>query len=72
MTAFEHTDDMLIVYLPKEKILAEADAYTPTETPTTPLISPKVPYAAALYKTIQRLNLNARMIVRVAPILPSW
>jgi hypothetical protein len=42
MTAFEHTDDMLIVYLPKEKILAEADAYTPTETPTTPLIAPKV------------------------------
>jgi len=43
MTGFDHTDDMLLVYLPKEKILAEADAYTPPDTPATPLIAPKVP-----------------------------
>jgi glyoxylase-like metal-dependent hydrolase (beta-lactamase superfamily II) len=62
MTGFEHTDDMLMVYLPTEKILAEADAYTPPETPTTPLISPKVPYAAALYDNIQRLKLDVAVI----------
>jgi glyoxylase-like metal-dependent hydrolase (beta-lactamase superfamily II) len=63
MNGFDHTADMLLVYLPKEKILAEADAYTPNETPTTPLIAPKVPYAAALYDNIQRLNLDPQTIV---------
>jgi glyoxylase-like metal-dependent hydrolase (beta-lactamase superfamily II) len=63
MTGFEHTADMLMVYLPKEKILAEADAYTPPETPTTPLIAPKVPYAGSLYDNIQRLKLDVQTIV---------
>jgi len=53
---------MIIVYLPKEKILAEADAYTPPETPTTPLIAPKVSYAAALYENIRRLKLDVQTI----------
>jgi glyoxylase-like metal-dependent hydrolase (beta-lactamase superfamily II) len=63
MSGFEHTADMLMVYLPKERILAEADAYTPPETPTTPLIAPKVPYAASLYDNIQRLKLDVQTIV---------
>jgi glyoxylase-like metal-dependent hydrolase (beta-lactamase superfamily II) len=62
MTGFEHADDMLLVYLPKDRILAEADAYTPPATPTTPLIAPKVPYAAALYANIRRLNLDPKTI----------
>jgi hypothetical protein len=60
MTGFEHTVDMLMVYLPNEKILAEADAYTPPATPTTPLIAPKTPYAAALYDNIEQLKLDVR------------
>jgi glyoxylase-like metal-dependent hydrolase (beta-lactamase superfamily II) len=63
MTGFDHTDDMLLVYLPKERILAEADAYSPPETPTTPLIAPKVPYAAALYDNVRRLKLDVGTIV---------
>jgi glyoxylase-like metal-dependent hydrolase (beta-lactamase superfamily II) len=62
MTGFDHTDDMLLVYLPKEQILAETDAYTPTATPTTPLIPTKVPYAAALYANLQRLKLQVTTI----------
>jgi glyoxylase-like metal-dependent hydrolase (beta-lactamase superfamily II) len=62
MTGFDHTDDMLLVYLPAEKILAEADAYSPPETPTTPLVAPKVPYAASLYDNIQRLKLDVQTI----------
>jgi glyoxylase-like metal-dependent hydrolase (beta-lactamase superfamily II) len=62
MTGFDHTDDMLMVYLPKERILAEADAYTPPATPTTPLIAPKVPYAAALYANVRRLKLDVETI----------
>ncbi|MFL5616818.1 MAG: hypothetical protein ACJ79A_00325 [Gemmatimonadaceae bacterium] len=62
MIGFDHTDDMLLIYLPKERILAEADAYTPTATPATPLIAPKVPYAAALYDNIRRLKLDVETI----------
>src|SRR2546427_3178933 len=63
MTGFDHAVDMLMVYLPREKVLAEADAYSPPETPTTPLIEPKVPYAASLYDNIQRLKLDVQTIV---------
>jgi glyoxylase-like metal-dependent hydrolase (beta-lactamase superfamily II) len=60
---YEHTADMLVVYLPKEKILAEPDAFTPPATPTTPLVVTAVPYAAALYDNIKRLNLDVQTIV---------
>jgi glyoxylase-like metal-dependent hydrolase (beta-lactamase superfamily II) len=63
MMNFEHTDDLIMVYLPEEKIIIEADAYTPPQTPTTPLVQSKIPYAAALYDNIQRLKLDVRTIV---------
>jgi glyoxylase-like metal-dependent hydrolase (beta-lactamase superfamily II) len=63
MTGFDHTTDMLMVYLPREKVLAEADAYTAPEISSTSLIALKVPYAAALYDNVQRLNLDVQMIV---------
>jgi glyoxylase-like metal-dependent hydrolase (beta-lactamase superfamily II) len=63
MHNFDHAGDMLLVYLPNEKVLAEADAYAPPDTPATPLIAPKVPYAAALYGNIRRLRLDVRIIV---------
>jgi len=63
MAGFDHADDLLMVYLPKEKILAEADAYSPPQTPGTPLIAPKVTYAAALYDNVKRLNLDVATIV---------
>jgi glyoxylase-like metal-dependent hydrolase (beta-lactamase superfamily II) len=62
LTGYEHTRDMLIVYLPKEKILAEPDAFTPPATPTTPLVITAVPYAAALYDNIQRRKLDVQTI----------
>jgi glyoxylase-like metal-dependent hydrolase (beta-lactamase superfamily II) len=63
MSGFDHAADMLVVYLPKEKLLAEADAYTPSDTPATPLIAPKIPYAAALDGNIRRLRLDVQTIV---------
>ena len=50
------------VYLPKEKILAEPDAFTPPAMAGTPLIPPAVPYAAALFDNIQRLKLDVQTI----------
>src|SRR5206468_12657412 len=35
LTNYEHTGDMLVVYLPKEKILAEPDAFTAPATAAT-------------------------------------
>ena len=62
LTNYEHTGDMLVVYLPKEKILAEPDAFTAPATPATPLVVTAVPYAAALYDNIQRLKLDVKSI----------
>jgi glyoxylase-like metal-dependent hydrolase (beta-lactamase superfamily II) len=53
---------MLVVYLPKEKILGEPDAFTPPATPATPLAVTAVPYAVALYDNIKRLNLDVKTI----------
>jgi len=62
ITGYEHTADMFMVYLPKEKILAEADAFSPPATPTTSVVSTAVPYAAALYDNIQRRKLDVQTI----------
>jgi glyoxylase-like metal-dependent hydrolase (beta-lactamase superfamily II) len=62
LTNYEHTGDMLVVYLPQEKILGEPDAFTAPATPTTALVVTAVPYAAALYDNIQRLKLDVKTI----------
>ena len=62
LQSYEHTGDMLVVYLPKEKILAEPDAFTPPAQATGTLISPAVAYAKALHDNIQRLKLDVQVI----------
>ena len=62
LQGYEHTGDMLVVYLPKEKLLAEPDAFTPPPQAGTPLIAPAVPAAKALYDNIQRLKLDVQVI----------
>ena len=59
----EHTGDLLVVYLPKEGIIAEPDAFTPPAQPAGTLIAPAVPFAKALYDHIQRNKLNVQVIV---------
>ena len=61
LQGYEHAGDMMVVYLPKEKILAEPDAYTPP-APNASLISPAVAYARALHANIQRLKLDVQVI----------
>jgi len=62
LKGYEHTGDMLVVYLPKEKLLAEPDAFTPPPQAGTPLVKTAVPYAKALYDNIQRLKLDVQVI----------
>ena len=59
----EHSADMLTVYLPKEKILAEADAFTPPGDANGSIVVTAVPFAGALYDSIQQRKLDVQKIV---------
>jgi glyoxylase-like metal-dependent hydrolase (beta-lactamase superfamily II) len=62
LQGYEHTGDMLVVYLPAEGILGEPDAFTPPAMPGIALIPPAVPAAKALADNIKRLKLNVKTI----------
>jgi glyoxylase-like metal-dependent hydrolase (beta-lactamase superfamily II) len=62
LTGSDHTGDMMIVYLPKEKLLGEPDAFTPPPQAGAQLIPPAVVFAKALYDNIQRLKLDVKII----------
>jgi glyoxylase-like metal-dependent hydrolase (beta-lactamase superfamily II) len=59
-----HNPGMLLVYLPKEKILIEADSFSP---PAVPLTAP--PHALAnlqhFYDSVQRLQLDVEQVVPI-------
>jgi glyoxylase-like metal-dependent hydrolase (beta-lactamase superfamily II) len=56
-----HNDAFVLVYLPNEKILVEADAYTPVAA-NAPVPTALNPYSVNLYENIQKLNLNVDKI----------
>lgn len=56
-----HNDAFDLVYLPKEKILIEADAYTPLP-PNAPPPASVNPYSVNLYENIRRLKLDVAQI----------
>jgi glyoxylase-like metal-dependent hydrolase (beta-lactamase superfamily II) len=62
LKGYEHTGDMLVVYLPKEGLLAEPDAFTPPPQAGTPIVRTAIPYAKTLYDNIQRLKLDVKVI----------
>jgi glyoxylase-like metal-dependent hydrolase (beta-lactamase superfamily II) len=64
MQAFGHHDGMLIAYLPKEKILIQADGYNPQPANATPP-NPASPYTLSLLDNIKRLKLDVQRIVPV-------
>ena len=66
-----HHDGLIMAYLPKEKLLVEADAYTPTP-PTAPPPAQPNPFSVNLYENIERLNLAVDQILplhgRIVPL----
>ena len=58
-----HAEGMLIAYLPKEKIIIEADLYTPPSQGATP--QPPSQSNRSFYENIQRLQLDAETIVPI-------
>ena len=65
MTNFLHNDGMIMAYLPKEKILLEADALNPPAQPITQTPTVISPYNQALKANIDRLKLNVTRIIPV-------
>lgn len=59
-----HNDAFAFIYLPKEKILIEADAFTPPP-PNSPAQTAVNPFAENLYENIQRLKLD---VAQIAPL----
>jgi len=65
-----HNDTFLMVYLPAEKLLIEADAYTPLP-PNAPPPSPPNPNTVNLVDNLERLNLSVDRILPLhGPIVP--
>jgi hypothetical protein len=65
-----HTDSFLVAYLPKEKLLIQADSFTPSP-PNTPPPAQLNPNNTNLVDNLARLKLNATTILplhgRVVP-----
>jgi glyoxylase-like metal-dependent hydrolase (beta-lactamase superfamily II) len=66
-----HADGLLMVYLPKEKLLIEADAYTPLAL-NAPVPMPVSPFTSNLADNITRLGLTVDRLLplhgRVVPL----
>ncbi len=59
-----HNDAFALIYLPKEKILVEADAFTPP-APNAPAPTSVNPFSKNLYENINRLKLD---VAQIAPL----
>ena len=57
-----HGDGLIMAYLPKEKLLVEADAYTPAAPNAAPPATPN-PANVNLYDNIERLKITVDQIL---------
>ena len=60
-----HNEGFIVAYLPKERILIEADAYNPPADPSAPFPTPPSPYTVNLLENIDRLRLDPARIIAV-------
>jgi glyoxylase-like metal-dependent hydrolase (beta-lactamase superfamily II) len=71
IAGIQHADDMLMVYLPKEKLLIEADAYTPPAPNAAPM-SPPSPFNVSLAENVKSQGLAVDQILplhgRMVPV----
>ena len=71
IAGIQHADDMLMVYLRKEKFLIAADAYTPP-APNAALMSPPSPFNVSLLENVTKQGLAVDQILplhgRIVPL----
>jgi glyoxylase-like metal-dependent hydrolase (beta-lactamase superfamily II) len=71
IAGIQHADDMLMVYLPKEKFLIQADAYTPPAPNVAPM-SPPSPFNVSLLENVTKQGLAVDQILplhgRIVPL----
>jgi glyoxylase-like metal-dependent hydrolase (beta-lactamase superfamily II) len=60
-----HNEGIIVAYLPKQRILIEADAYNPPADPAAPMPMPPSPYTLNLLENIERLRLDPARIIAV-------
>ena len=60
-----HNEGIIVAYLPKLRILIEADAYNPPADPAAPFPMPASPYTVNLLENIERLRLDPARIIAV-------
>src|SRR5215831_16407787 len=65
MTNIGHHDGLIMAYLPKEKVLVEADAYNPAAQPNAEPPATPSPYNLALVANIERLKLDVNRIIPI-------
>jgi glyoxylase-like metal-dependent hydrolase (beta-lactamase superfamily II) len=70
MQGLAHVEGMLIAYLPAEKMLIEADMYTPPAPGAAP--PPVTPAAKTLLNNVRRLKLDVSTIVPIHGRVVPW
>jgi glyoxylase-like metal-dependent hydrolase (beta-lactamase superfamily II) len=60
-----HNEGIIVAYLPKQKILVEADAFNPPPQANAPPVLPVSPYTANLIENVNRLKLDFDRIVPI-------
>jgi glyoxylase-like metal-dependent hydrolase (beta-lactamase superfamily II) len=60
-----HHEGMLIAFLPKQKVLIEADVYNPPAQPLKATPASISPYNVSLLENIERLKLDVRKIISI-------
>jgi glyoxylase-like metal-dependent hydrolase (beta-lactamase superfamily II) len=60
-----HNEGLIVAYLPKEKILVEADSYNPPAQPPAAAPSSVSPYVTNLTDALDRLKLDVQRIVPI-------
>jgi glyoxylase-like metal-dependent hydrolase (beta-lactamase superfamily II) len=65
-----HNGNMLVVYLPAEKILIQADLYNPPPPNAPP--PPGFPFAANLVESLQKRGLQGARVVGIHGLPVTW
>jgi glyoxylase-like metal-dependent hydrolase (beta-lactamase superfamily II) len=60
-----HNEGLIVAYLPKEKILVEADAFNPPAQPAAAAPAQVSPYTANLVANLDRLKLDVERIIPI-------